>query len=85
MAEGLEVWRRHIRSTERKRNAWRRGHWCQRSRVDGLGPGKNGVGMVHRQCRGAKCVADRGTFLFGKRWEHKEGELGSSINFKDNK
>ena len=51
--------------------------------MDGLGPGENGIGTVHRRGRGAECIVYRSTFLFGRRWERKEWEFGNSINLED--
>lgn len=51
--------------------------------MDGLGPGQNGRGTIHRRYRGAECVVDRRTFLFGWRWKRKERELRGSVDFED--
>lgn len=82
-AEALEVWGSDIRSTSREGNTRCRGHRRRGPGVDGLGPGENGIGTVHRRCRGTECIVYRSAFLFGGRWKREERELGSSINFED--
>ena len=51
--------------------------------VDGLSPGEDGIGTIHRRCGGTKSIVYRGAFLFGGRWEREERELWSSINLED--
>ena len=82
--ECLDKRRRDKGGATGERDSGRGGHRRGGSRVDGLGPGQNGVRTTHGRSRGAKRVVDRGTLLFGGRWERKEREFGCGIDLKDN-
>lgn len=53
--------------------------------MDGLSPGQDGLGTVHRGCRGTECVVDCRAFLFRWRWESEESELRDGINLKNDR